>query len=251
MTASHRAFPVRSGSDRSAPPRPPLVVVYDSLQACPYLDGRIARMPLEYPRHPLSPSDLDELLALGYRRSGRMLYRTQCPQCSECVPTRVDVREFQITRSMQRVLNRGERELEFEWAVPTVDSDRVRLFNQHRQQRSLTSSGPVGPADYHEFLVDTCAETRELVMRHDGEVVAVAVADFGQRSINAVYTHFDPAFARYSLGTLAVLKQIELARQSDRQFVYLGLYVAANSHLNYKQRFRPQQRLLSGQWRTV
>ena len=76
----------------------------------------------------------------------------------------------------------------------------------------------------------------------------VAIVDVGRESTSAVYTHFDPAAARYRLGTYAILKQIEWARDSGRRFVYLGMYVASNRHLNYKARFMPQQRLCHGRW---
>ncbi|MCO8121939.1 arginyltransferase [Stieleria sp. TO1_6] len=229
---------------------PELVVVYDGYQECPYLDGNVARMPLEYPRRTLQPTDLDRLLALGYRRSGAMFYRTRCPSCQECVPTRVDVQQFQWTRSLKRILNRSDRELQLTWGRPTVDPQRLELFNAHRNERALSRSGPANLDDYREFLVTTSVETAELSFHLQGQLIGIAVADLGQTSINAVYTHFAPQFGRYSIGTLAVLKQIQQAQQTGRNHVYLGLYVAANPHLNYKQRFCPQQRLVNGIWQT-
>ena len=50
------------------------------------------------------------------------------------------------------------------------------------------------------------------------------------------------------IDTSGALKQIDWARETGRQYVYLGMYVAANQHLNYKARFLPQQRLIDGQW---
>lgn len=236
----------RSSVGESINPR--LVVVYDALQECPYLDGKVARMPLEYPREKLMPSDLDRLLELGYRRTGSLLYRTHCPDCQQCLPTRVDTGTFEITRSMKRILNRGERELKMTWGRALVDPERLRLFNEHRAERELSQNGPADLADYHEFLVATCVETAELTFHIDGKLIGIAIVDLGDNSLNAVYTHFDPDYGRYSIGTLAVLKQIQLARQTGRKYVYLGLYVADNSHLNYKRRFRPQQRLIGGNW---
>ncbi|HBJ33240.1 MAG TPA: arginyltransferase, partial [Planctomycetaceae bacterium] len=65
-----------------------------------------------------------------------------------------------------------------------------------------------------------------------------------------VYTHFDPDYSKYSLGTYAILRQIAWAQQTRRQYVYLGMYVQENSHLNYKSRFIVQQRLIRGEWVT-
>ena len=36
--------------------------------------------------------------------------------------------------------------------------------------------------------------------------------------------------------------------ESDRKYVYLGMYVAENRHLNYKARFMPQERFVNGCW---
>jgi arginine-tRNA-protein transferase len=132
-----------------------------------------------------------------------------------------------------------------------ADLSRLRLFNAHRAERDLSQSGPVELDDYHEFLVSSCVETLELSVWLDGTLIGVAIVDRGQHSLNAMYTFFDPNLGRYCVGTLAVLKQVQYARETGRDYVYLGLYVADNSHLNYKARFRPQQRRIDGAWRWI
>ncbi len=236
--------PTRSSIDAD------LVVVYDGLQACPYLSDRVARMPLEYPKRRLTGEDLDGLLMEGYRRSGAMFYRTRCPACRACIATRVDVQRFQWTKSFKRIINRARRELRIAWGRPKVDAVRVEVFNRHRAVRGL-STNRTAAADYHEFLVASCVDSREIVFELDGQLIGTAIVDVAADSFNAVYTHFDPDFGRYSIGTLAVLTQIERAMQTGRRYVYLGLYVAQNRHLNYKARFLPQQRLIGGRWRDV
>ena len=227
-----------------------LVVVQDQLQACPYLDAATARMPLRLPVGTVTPEVTDHLLEMGYRRSGDFVYRAQCPSCNECKPTRVLVDQFQWSSSLRRVLNRGDRELSFRWGLPSVDRARIEMFNAHRAARSLGSGDEIDADSYRAFLADTCCETKELAIFKADQLVAVSIIDIGSRSTSAVYTHFDPAAGRYSLGTLAVLKQIQFAQRTGRRFVYLGMYVAANRHLNYKARFGPQQRLDGGNWVT-
>ena len=228
-----------------------LVVVSDGLQECPYLDGQVARMPIEYPVGQIGPQDLDRLLEQGYRRTGSMFYRTQCPSCRECVPTRLVADHFETTRSFRRILNRANRELTFRWQRPVADAERVRLFNRHRQVRRLSRSGDATQSDYHEFLVATRVTTSELAFYHGQDFIGASIVDCGADSLNAVYTYFDPEFSRFSIGTLAVLLLHQRAVETDRRFVYLGLYVEENAHLNYKRRFRPQQRLLQGEWKWI
>ncbi len=225
-----------------------LVIVQDELQPCPYRESAIARMPLRLPIGTVTPEATDQLLESGYRRSGDFVYRTQCPACSECKPTRVDVNKFRFTTSMKRVLKRGNRDLNCQWGTPHVDSRRVELFNSHRLARKLGDGSQVDADSYRSFLGDSCCETIELSVSLHDELVAISIMDIGSNSVSAVYTHFDPQTSRYSLGTFAVLKQIEWAIETNRQFVYLGMYVADNHRLNYKARFSPQQRLCEGEW---
>ncbi|TWT54418.1 arginyl-tRNA-protein transferase [Rubripirellula amarantea] len=226
-----------------------LVVVQDQTQPCPYLDDVTARMPLRLPVGNVTPGAIDEMLSLGFRRSGDFAYRTECPTCTQCHPTRVNVAKFDLTRSMKRVLNRGDRELKCTWQMPEVDFKRADLFNLHRRERKLGSPDEVvSPESYRSFLVDSFCETQELSLWLSDELISVSIVDIGASSISAVYTHFNPDYHRYSLGTYAILKQIEWARRNQKNFVYLGMYVANNAHLNYKARFMPQERLVDGEW---
>ena len=226
-----------------------LVVVQDHLQCCPYLPHQTARMPLQLPVESATGATTDWLLAAGYRRSGHFVYTTRCPMCTQCRPTRVDPKKFIWRSSFRRVFNRGERELETRWQRPVVDQSRVDLFNLHRRLRNLTQEEQVvDHQSYAAFLVDSCCETMELSMWAGDRLIGVSIVDFGAESLSAVYTFFDPESSRYSPGTYAILKQIDWAVRNDYQWVYLGMYVEDNSHLNYKARFAPQQRRLAGNW---
>lgn len=228
-----------------------LLPVQDTRSDCPYIDSLTARMPLHYPIEQLSGEDIDALLAGGFRRSGALLYYTRCAPCHACEPTRVAVSTFHLSGSFKRVLRRAERDLILTWRSPRVDEERVALYNAHRAGRGLGTSPPIDAANYHAFLTDSCMPTLELEIRKDDQLVGISIMDIGDTAISAVYTHFDPASARYSLGTLAVLKQIQWAVEHGRQWAYLGLYVHSNPHLNYKSRFTPQQRLIAGQWQDI
>jgi leucyl-tRNA---protein transferase len=227
-----------------------LIVVHDQPQECPYLQGITARMPLRLPIGRLDPPAMDALFALGYRRTGDFLYRTECAPCHACEPTRVIVDRFQWTRSLTRVLRRGDALLTMSVGPPQCDSQRIDLFNRHRQERGLArDEEQVDEAGYRAFLVESCCDSLEMAFWLDGQLAAVAIVDAGQDSLSAVYTHFDPELPRLSLGTYAVLKQIQYAAETGRSYVYLGMYVAANRHLNYKARYRPQQRYTEGSWK--
>ena len=69
--------------------------------------------------------------------------------------------------------------------------------------------------------------------------------------LSAVYTFFDPDESKRSLGTFAILKQIEYAQYTGLQFVYLGYWVPHSNKMNYKSQYVPLDLLIDGQWRRL
>jgi len=230
---------------------PPELIVYDRAQRCPYLQDRVARMPLRLPARPLSREELDERLEAGDRRQGFVLYRTHCPQCVACEPIRIAAGDYTPTKSQRRILQRGDAELKVLIGPPQVDGRRVDIYNEHKSGRGLNDGQPPIDAEgYRDFLVSTCCESFELSYHLDGELVGVAIVDRGQRSLSAVYCCYDPAASRLSIGTYSILKQLELCRSWSLEYLYLGLYIAECDAMLYKARYRPHQRLVDGAWQT-
>jgi arginyl-tRNA--protein-N-Asp/Glu arginylyltransferase len=228
------------------------IVVFDSFHPCSYLPGRTARLPYRYPLTKLTGEQFDQRLSEGDRRNGVHLYRTHCPSCQSCQPIRLDVSHFQPDATQRRMQRKGDALLEVRIASPVIDDQRVKLFNLHRDVRGLAQQDrPIDDIDYANFLTDTCVETQELTYWHAGQLVAVAIADMGARSISAVYCYYDPTFRLLSLGTYSVLRQVELCRATSRQYLYLGFYIAESPHMSYKARFLPHQRLINGDWTTI
>ena len=234
---------------RVLPGSPPELVVYDEPQPCPYLDGRVARLPLRIPARPLTRLELEQRLGAGDRRQGIFLYHTSCPNCRACEAIRIDVRAFTFGRSHRRVVQRGDAALRVELGPALVDERRIELYNRHKLLRGLGSGRlPIDADGYREFLVLSSCETFEVRYTLDDELVGVALVDRADDSLSAVYCYYDPSYEKLSLGTYSILKQIELCRQWGLRFLYLGLYIEGSEHMRYKARFLPHQRLLDGQW---
>jgi leucyl-tRNA---protein transferase len=84
--------------------------------------------------------------------------------------------------------------------------------------------------------------------RERGRLIGVAVVDHLPLAYSAVYTFFDPASAGRGLGTLAILRQIELAGERGLPHVYLGYWVNESPKMAYKSRFRPLESLTARGW---
>lgn len=224
--------------------------VMENVHECSYLEDRTANLPLNLPAKLLDMQEVDAALEVGMRRAGVFLYYTACAGCQACEPTRVDVSAFRWTDSWRRILNRGDRLLSLSIAPASISEEKLALFNRHRTERRLSDDGTLYQfGDYESFLVDSCCQhTIEFQFRLEERLIAVSVIDCGANSVSAVYTFFNPDYSKLSLGTYSILKQIEFCSRTDRQYMYLGMYVARNTHLNYKARFQPQQRWINCRW---
>ncbi len=185
----------------------------------------------------------------GDRRQGLVLYRTHCPTCSACVPIRIPVADFELGRTHQRVVNRGDRELSLSVGAPQLDQRRVDLYNAHKKGRGLAEGQtPIDLEGYEDFLVNSCCESFELRYYLEDVLVGVAITDRGQRSLSAVYCFYDPSLPRLSIGTYSILKQLQLCRRLGLAHLYLGLYIEESAAMRYKATFRPHEQLRDGRW---
>ena len=107
------------------------------------------------------------------------------------------------------------------------------------------------PDRYREFMVDSSIETVFIEFRLDGKLVALAVCDLPDDGMSAVYTFFDPHMPKRSLGTYAILKQIEYVRDMELDWVYLGYWIENCRKMNYKTNFRPMFGYVNKEWRLI
>ena len=82
-------------------------------------------------------------------------------------------------------------------------------------------------------------------------LIAVAITDVLPTGLSAVYTFFDPEERQRSLGTFAILHQIEYARALGLPHVYLGYWIQESPQMAYKSQFRPAQVWSAGDWQAL
>lgn len=216
---------------------------------CGYLPDRQTRNVVLDPASTSLHSDYPRALALGFRRTGPMVYRPHCDGCRACVPCRIRVADFGPDRSQRRCLKRNA-DLTLEIALPGYTDERHALYR--RYMRARHPGGGMDPAkasDFHNFLDADWSPTVFLELRLRDRLLAVAATDVCATGLSAVYTFFEPDQDRRSLGTLAILKQIELARKKRAGHVYLGYWIAGHPKMDYKSRFSGVELFDGRQWR--
>ena len=215
---------------------------------CNYLPGHKARTVFMDPEVDMDMQLYGLLAAHGFRRSGAHVYKPQCEGCRACVPLRIPVQEFKPDRGQRRVRQRN-RDLVLKVQAATYLPEHYRLYQRYLATRHA-GGGMDGSSesDYNQFLMSPWGKSVMLELRLGDELAAVAVTDELPDALSAVYTFYDPALAERSLGTYAILMQIEEARRRGLRWLYLGYWIAASRKMAYKQRFRPHQTLGGSGW---
>lgn len=215
---------------------------------CVYLPGR--SWALRMIPAPRSDQRYEELLDDHHRRSGWVAYKPICEDCQACQPIRVPVESFRPSKSQRRILRRNE-DVKVELGIPEATQEKLDLHNRFVATRfNKGESAFKDLASYDEVFGASPITTREMRFRIGSRLVGLGVIDVTPRVVSSVYFFFDPDESRRSLGTFSALREIELARETLRPYVYFGYYIAGCREMNYKSRFRPCEVLEpDGTWR--
>lgn len=215
---------------------------------CAYLPGQMVRTAYVGPEAGMSLALYSLLAERGFRRSGDLVYRPYCPNCSACVPVRVPVAHFSPNRSQVRAWRRNA-DLVMCAKAAVFDEEHYRLFSRYLNSRHAEGGMASSTRnEYIEFLASDWAKTAFVEFRSDDVLLAVAVVDDLRDALSAVYTFYDPLFAERSLGTYAILWQIAEARRLGLKWLYLGYWISDCRKMAYKNRFRPFEALIAGHW---
>lgn len=190
------------------------------------------------------------LMHQGFRRSGNDIYRPHCLSCHACQSIRVLINNFVASKSQKRLLKRGQH---FSVKVSyTIKSSYYPLYEKYINEiHSDGSMFPASSGQFQSFTQNDITEQIYIEIWHDDELISVAVTDDIPNALSAVYTFYHPDYRKYGLGVFSILKQIEISKQLEREFLYLGYQINDCEKMNYKNRYKPHQILIENQWKTV
>jgi leucyl-tRNA---protein transferase len=226
---------------------------------CPYLPGRQERKVFTHLVGRRAP-DLNNILSQGgFRRSQTIAYRPACETCRACVSVRVAVDDFKPSANMKRVL-RANADLIGTTTDPKPTSEQFSLFRSYLDSRhSEGGMADMTALDYAMMVEDSHVDTRVVEYRHRGldssihgkgvgDLLGVCLIDRLGDGLSMVYSFYEPEQDARSLGTYMILDHIERARALGLPYLYLGYWVEGSPKMEYKGRFKPQERLMPQGW---
>ena len=221
---------------------------------CPYLPGMTERK--VFANLPFSDGAHvnDELTHAGFRRSQNIAYRPACEGCDACVSVRLPAPEFVFSRGQRKVLARNE-DLSRDLVEAEATQEQFALL-KHYLARRHPGGGMTDMTwpDYIAMVEDTAVRTHLIEYRlpspdgGPGDLIAVTLADLLSDGLSMVYSFFDPAMEKRSLGVFAILDHVRQAAVVRLPFVYLGYWVQGSKKMDYKAGFRPMEVLRPLGW---
>lgn len=219
------------------------------LAPCPYLENRLERRLVVSLEDDKAVDHQDRLVLAGFRRSQTYAYRPVCPGCQACVPIRIPVEKFVLTRSWRRTL-RHNADLHAIEQPSRATEEHFTLFERYLSSRHADGGmANMGWNEYRAMVEDSPKNSQIVEWRHGDETLAgVSLTDRFKSGLSGVYKFFDPDEAKRSLGTLIILWHVQRASELRLPYVYLGYWIAGSPKMDYKARFRPLEQLTSRGW---
>jgi arginine-tRNA-protein transferase len=231
---------------------PPQQFYRTAAMPCPYVPGRVERKLVTELDGRDAASFYNALSRAGFRRSHNLAYRPACAGCAACLPVRIPVADFALTRSLKRIRNLN-RDLRVRVSAPTATVEQYRLFLRYQRLRHTDSDmAAMTYGDYRAMVEDSPVATSMVELRDDpGALRGACLTDVLDDGLSAVYSFYDPEDGKRSLGNLLVLALVDEAVRRRLPYVYLGYLIAESPKMAYKARFRPLEALQPGGWRRI
>ena len=222
-------------------------------QPCPYLEGRMERKLFTALQGESADKLNDSLSHQGFRRSQNVLYRPSCAECSACLSARIDVQEFTTSRSQRRTLRRNS-DLQRRATSPWASEEQYELFRSYLDSRH--ADGGMADMDVFEFaamIEETPIRSRVVEYTHkdSGALLGVSLTDVLSDGLSMVYSFYTPDAPKRSMGTFMILDHVEIAREANLPYVYLGYWVPGSQKMGYKSKFAGLEVYTGGQWQKM
>lgn len=216
---------------------------------CPYLPGHLERKIFTELRGDDSTELHNFLSKIGFRRSHGIAYIPACPNCSACIPVRIVLKDFSLSKTQRRIRNKNKNLIITRKPIEAT-AEQYALFVRYQEERHPYSDmAHMNFDDYATMIEETPIATDLYEMRDENGVLhAVLLTDEMDDGLSAVYSFFDPDDASRSLGTYCIIWLTEETRVRDLPYVYLGYWVKNSPKMAYKESFKPLEFFSENGW---
>ena len=192
---------------------------------CPYLPGRDERKVFAHLPLTEGAAVNDSLTQVGFRRSQNIAYRPACDSCDACVSARIPVEGYPLGRWERRIVERND-DVETHLVEAEATMEQFDLLRRYLGARHSTGGmADMTWPDYVAMVEDTAVRTHLIEYRlasqdrGPGDLIACVLVDILHDGLSLVYSFYDPALSRRSLGSYGVLDHVRQAQTARLAFV--------------------------------
>ncbi|MBX9675037.1 MAG: arginyltransferase [Methylotenera sp.] len=222
---------------------------------CGYLPKKMAQSLIASPQHLIDANIYNGLITQGFRRSGKFAYRPHCENCRACIAVRLVLSEFAQTRSQKRAYKQHSS-LSAQILPLHFNQQHYELYESYQslrhQDETVSESSAKTKDDAEQFRQFLCQSNVESLMIEfkdaNNQVKIVSVVDILKDGVSAVYTFYDATEPKASYGTYSIMWLAEWTKNLNLSYLYLGYWIKDSQKMAYKEQFKPQQKLIDGEW---
>ena len=214
---------------------------------CPYLHNKSEKRLVTDLNN--NPFIFDELSLSGFRRIENWMYRPSCNSCNDCQSYRINLDNFNMTKSLKRV-NKKNLNNKINLKNNIAKKEYFKLFSKYQNERHTGSSMSLMTYEEFQSMIETSPiNTQILEFRTPyNKLIGVMLFDYQKDGLSAVYSFYDVKFEKSGLGNFMILELIELAKKLTLDYVYLGYYIKNAPRMNYKLKFKEGELYSDGKW---
>jgi arginyl-tRNA--protein-N-Asp/Glu arginylyltransferase len=220
---------------------------FEDRKDCSYFDDKLSDTRYKI-QHNCDANTAHSQLIRGWRRFGKMSFVPECIDCDKCVSMRIDVKKYHYSKSEKRVFNKNKNTEVFiqEPSVSYEHLDLYAKYHKHMRDKKGWNYKEINAVEYYRSYVDGHQNYgKEILYMIDGKLVGVALCDFFSEGISSVYCYYDHDYEHLSLGKFSILAQIQLAKNNDIPYIYLGYWIKDHFSMGYKEAYKPFEYLVN------
>ena len=215
---------------------------------CSYVDNKKERKIFTIMDNPNNADEYESLIKFGFRRSHNILYNQVCDSCNLCKSIRINCVNFNPSKSQKRVIKKNygiyEKKLK---ARPSLKQ--FELFKKYLKfKHDKSEMNEMNYYDYKKMMEAPGIETKIYEYYYEKKLVACVISDFLDDSISMVYSFYSEEILKNSIGKYMILDHLELAKNLNKNYVYLGYWVEGCNKMDYKSKFNSSQVLMNSKW---
>ncbi len=210
---------------------------YSTAITCPYISSEKKFIQEYFFATNVTKSEYQSLLEASWRRFGIFYFRYACKNCNKCMPIRINLKNFNLTKSQKKVVKKNKNtKVIIRTLQPSMEI--YKVYENHSLNKFNKKTNIQEFLETYYYKNDFALQSEYYI---DDKLVAIGFLDKVNNALSSIYFAYNTDYSNYSLGTFSVIYESQYALSLNLDFYYLGYYIKENKSMKYKNNFKENQ----------